>query len=123
MATQRRDCALHLEPLGERLCPSCTVIQAGTTALVLGDGADNSLRLSDSRGALSVVCDDLTSTLQGVSRLVVQTLGGNDIVNFQPDDTGGGVKTLQLDLGTGDDVADLSFTRPPPPAARTAGCP
>src|SRR5262245_31825042 len=117
---------LTLQAFEPRDCPACTVAQAGTTLYVLGDNTANTVVISDSgpaRGPNGSTPAELTVTADGqitdipnsnITRVVVQTLGGDDSVTYQPGALGGtqAVQSLVLDLGGGNDTALLTVARP-----------
>src|SRR5262249_27237116 len=124
--TTRSRTRLTLQAFEPRDCPACTVVQAGTILYILGDNTANTVVISDSGPArgptepppaeLTVAADGQTTDIPNstITRVVVQTLGGDDSVTYQPGVPNGtqAVKSLLLDLGSGNDAALLTVSRP-----------
>jgi hypothetical protein len=124
--TVRARTRLTVQAFEPRDCPACTVVQAGTTLYVLGDNTANTVVISDSgpsRGQTGLTPAELDITADGqttdipnstISRVVVQTLGGDDSVTYAPGVPNGtqAIGALVLDLGSGNDSVDATVSRP-----------
>lgn len=104
-------CQPQIEALEDRTCPSCTILRAGSTALVLGDNGANNVRIVESGGTPQITCDIAEAVGSGITRLVIKTAGGNDTVTYGKGPQA--ISSLRVDLGAGDDTAALLFQRPP----------
>lgn len=122
MRSQSPAARLGVERLESRECPACIVYKAGGTVHVLGDGAANTIVIRETGpippfipGGLSITADGVSTGFPAgsVLRLVVQTRGGDDVVTYTSSAAAGenGIASLALDLGTGDDVADVTVSR------------
>jgi len=108
----------RLENLEDRSCPSCTVVQDGSTLFITGDRAGNRIAIQQDVQGCHVTCDGgATANFSDVTLIVVQSRTGNDGVNvaygkgiYQPAD-------LDVSLGAGADTLDVStgWTEPPDP--------
>jgi hypothetical protein len=107
---------LRLESLENRACPSCTVIQDGTTLFITGDRTDNRIAIDQDAAGCHVACDGgMTMTFRDIARIAVHSNGGNDDVDvaygtgiYQPAD-------LLADLGAGHDRLTINWVQPPMP--------
>src|SRR5262249_12593138 len=115
----------HFEP---RDCPTCPVLLAGQTVRVMGDNAANTITLTDEGGKpnpasalftlpqLTVTADGETTVFpRGVAqRVLVLALGGDDSVTYHPVEIDGpqGVRSVSVNLGSGDDTAEFAISRP-----------
>src|SRR5262245_30440222 len=119
-----RTSRLAVEALEPRDCPACIVYQAGGTVHILGDAAANTVIINEVPpsplpphlpGALRITADGaLTEFAAGtVTRLDVQTRGGDDVVTYKSVVAPGkdGISSLSLSLGAGNDVADVTVMR------------
>src|SRR5262249_44126504 len=117
-----RTARLAVDRLEPRDCPACVVYQAGGTVHILGDDAANSVVMNEVgahppffAGGLTITADGATTIFPAASvlRIAVQARGGDDVVTFQSSALAGkdGVSSLSLNLGTGNDVADVNVSR------------
>jgi hypothetical protein len=117
-----RTARLNLEGMEPRDCPACVVYQAGGAVHVVGDDAANTVVISETgthppfiSGRLTITADGMSTFFPAASvrRIVVQTRGGDDVVTFTSSAAAGndGISSLSLNLGTGNDVADLTVSR------------
>ena len=101
---------LQVEQLETRFTPSC-LISGTTTLTITGDGGDNDLFILDDGDAeISVHCDGVDTTHSDVSRVIVRTGDGYDVVDYWLTDPLTTPRSLLLDLGTLDDDAELTFS-------------
>ena len=121
-----RSCSprLAVEALESRDCPACTVFQAGGTVYVLGDGTANMVIIDELPpspfpphlpGSLRINADGVVTEFptSTVKHLDVQTRGGDDVVLYKSVIAPGadGVSSLSINLGAGNDVADVTAMR------------
>jgi hypothetical protein len=105
--------ALQLESLYERIVPSVTVVQDGSTLTINGDQSANDVHITDDGTAagLTVIVDGQDYPLTGsVDTVRVLTHSGRDTVNYSvTGDYVGTTRTVEVLLGNGDDTfaADL----------------
>jgi hypothetical protein len=112
MAWQPRRYVPRLEAFDERVLPTVTVmpLTADGTLTILGDDADNVITISDTGknpASLIVEGDGQLFFVDGfVSRIQVFTFRGDDTVEYQLSSDLASHRTVQVDLGLGND----SFT-------------
>ena len=100
----------RLEAFDERTLPSVTVAPAapGSTILMItGDAAANTITISDSgqTGGLIVVGDGQTfQVTDPVTAIVVDTGDGSDSVTYNLTGTLSGLRSIDVELGRGNDV-------------------
>jgi len=108
---------LAVEVLEPRDCPACTVVQAGHTVNILGDGGANTITISEAgppttAAAMTITADGITTTYAGgtIARVYVQTRAGDDVVTYKSAVVPGreGISLLSISLGTGNDLADVT---------------
>src|SRR5262245_28361083 len=121
---------LTLDTLEDRRCPTSALILAGHTLIIRGDNTANTILIQDVGpeidtasgrpllGQVTVSIDNQGRVYPDleVTRVVVLALGGDDSVTYEPDPAGNGTESLTslvVDLGAGDDSADLTVSRPP----------
>jgi len=100
----------RLEGLENRWCPSCTVTVNGGVMRITGDGGANTVTVThDGAGNVTATCDTASGTGSNIRKILIDTKGGNDTVNLSV--TGDLTTRLDLDLnlGSGNDNADLNF--------------
>src|SRR5262245_21486826 len=123
---QSRPPRLAVEALESRDCPACTVFQAGHTVHILGDGAANTITISETvppatPATMTIIADGTTTTYAGgtISRVYIQTRAGDDVVTYKSSVVPGreGISLLSISLGTGNDLADVTDSQ----AISTAG--
>jgi hypothetical protein len=124
LASNDRHFSGFIERLEGRCCPSCTIIASGGTLLILGDDAPDTVEITDDgAGGVSVECDGVVSPFEGIQRLVVKTRGGDDSVTYQLTNDLTTPRRIQMELGDGEDFADInfnaSFQRPAPTVTLT----
>jgi hypothetical protein len=89
---------------------------SGTTPAAHAMGATVSLLGTFTSATVTVTIDAQTQVFSnGIKRVAVFALGGNDAVSYLPDPAGGGTEgltSLLVDLGAGDNVADFNVSRP-----------
>lgn len=105
-----------VEALEGRCMPACIVTEVGSTLFIVGDAANNAVVIEhDASGNGQVRCDGVVTSYSGVSRVVVQTRGGDDDFDFLATGRGIGLPlTLQVGLGAGNDsfAVDMGFLDP-----------
>jgi hypothetical protein len=101
----------RVEPLERRLCLACTIDVEDDTLSILGDAADNNVVIThDGAGNVSVVCDGEPAVLaSGIKEIIVDTGDGNDVLTLDVTGELTSKLELNLDLGAGNDSADLDF--------------
>jgi hypothetical protein len=110
MSSQSRRFIPRLVPLDERALPSVSaVIVPGTTVLqITGDETANTVRITDdaTAGVITVTGDGVTQTFAaaGVESIVVNTLGGDDVVEYDLTGALATTRLVSVDLGQGDDT-------------------
>ena len=93
------------------MCLACTIDADDDTLTIRGDDAANAVTLTlDGAGGVAVVCDgSAEQQFDGIKEIDIRTRGGDDTVTL----TATGELTekleLNLNLGQGNDVADLEF--------------
>ncbi|MFL5243048.1 MAG: hypothetical protein ACJ8FY_13150 [Gemmataceae bacterium] len=105
----------ELEALESRDCPSANIFVFGHTMVILGDSNANAVTVSDDgNGGITA---DITSPTGGASRtatgirnVAIATFGGDDTVNYTQSAARTGRLGLFVDLGAGNDTANLDFT-------------
>ncbi|HKB03655.1 MAG TPA: hypothetical protein VKD90_15635 [Gemmataceae bacterium] len=110
----RRTFVPRLEALDDRLCPAATATQIGHTLVVLGDAAaadDVAVQFTgDGTADVFGITPPQDRPFSGVTHLVVKGRGGDDRVRvFMTGNTVSQPLTIQLDLGSGDDSADVNL--------------
>jgi hypothetical protein len=94
---------LKIERLELRACPAVTVTEAGSSLRITGDADDDLIEIVDrGGGALNVNGTDYF----GIRSLMIDANGGADEVYYETDSQLS-LSKIQLNLGTGDDVAEL----------------
>jgi hypothetical protein len=101
----------RVEALESRMCLACTIAADDDTLTIRGDDAANAVTLTlDGAGGVAVVCDGGTAQqFDDIKEIDIRTRGGDDTVTLTA--TGELTKNLELNLnlGDGNDVADLKF--------------
>jgi hypothetical protein len=98
----------RLEALSDRWCPSVTVQRFGSELWVLGNGAADTVSVTDNgQGQVSVTADGRTVTRTGVKQIQVRTGAGDDVVNYTLTGPATRESRLKIDLGSGNDTATL----------------
>ena len=105
--------SLRLETLDDRVVPSCTVLQEGTTLTITGDNKSNDIQIVDDGTMVTVTCDgDPAEAFTDVTKIVVRAGNGQDVVGYDlaiadPPMGEAGVaveRTLDMKLGNGVDT-------------------
>src|SRR5262245_62163810 len=108
--SKHRRFAPRVELLEHRWCPSCTVTVHGDVMRIVGDGGVNAVTVTDDgAGNVTAACDTASATGSGIRKIIIDTKGGADTVTV---DVTGELTTrldLRLELGSGNDTADLAF--------------
>jgi len=101
----------RVEPLERRLCLACTIDVKDDTLSILGDAADNNVTIThNGAGNVTVVCDgDPAVAASGIKEIIVATGDGNDVLTLDVTGELTSKLELSLDLGAGNDAADLDF--------------
>ena len=99
-----------LRPLEDRAVPAWTIDVDDGIMRITGDNEANALTVThDGAGNVTAVCDGTTATGEDIERIVIDLRGGADTVVLN----GTGELTeelaLVLNLGAGNDTADLNF--------------
>jgi hypothetical protein len=109
-----------LEALEDRLVPALILRETNEGILIKGDSGNNQIKITDAgtgrRGAITVTCDDKTLTSQGpITAIRVKGLDGDDFVTYSLSRTltSGQSRKISIDLGNGNDVAQLSVSGVP----------
>jgi len=98
-----------LESLDARVLLSVTIQANGPQIQVSGDNAADVVSVTDNgQGRVSVTANGRTSTFGGISEIDVQTGGGNDNVSYQLTGSTTSQHRFKIDLGSGDDTADVT---------------
>ena len=104
---------LELQPLEDRWCPSCNLPDpatfAGGVLTINGDDLPNRVLITDDGGGnIAVSCDNEQEQVVfgGVSKVVLNTGGGDDAVNYDHPGLGAG-EQIEIDLGPGNDGAQI----------------
>lgn len=95
----------NLESLENRCCPSVSVVRVFNTLIVQGDGADNTVTITDQgNGAISASITgssgNAANSGANIRNVVVYTRGGNDTVNYQLTAAKTASLNLAIDLGS-----------------------
>jgi hypothetical protein len=96
--------------LDDRCLPTVTAgIVPGTTILqITGDDTANTVQITDdaSTGVITVTGDGVTQTFAaaGVESIVVNTFGGDDVVEYDLTGPQSTTRLVTVDLGNGDDT-------------------
>lgn len=94
-----------LEQLERRHCLAAAVFELGSSLIIAGDAGDDFVEIVDNGGGtLSVNGVDYS----GIDRVLINTQGGADLVLYETEGEVS-ISSLQLNLGSGDDVADLDY--------------
>jgi hypothetical protein len=110
MVRQPRRFVPRLEPFDERALPSVTIdLFPDGTLQIVGDDANNVISISDSgkpdAGSVIVQADGGFYVADGpVTRIRVVTLGGDDTVDYQLSSDVTSNRTVQVELGLGNDA-------------------
>lgn len=101
----------RLETLDNRWCPSCTITVDDGTLTITGDDEANTLTVThDGAGTVTVVCDGgETVTEEDIERIVIDTGDGDDSLTFDVTAELTEALEVEVDLGAGNDTADLDF--------------
>lgn len=103
--------ALRLELLNDRVVPSVTVVQTGSTLYLTGDQSDDTVRIQDDGTDTGLLLNGTAIELtEPVTRIVVDTRGGNDTVSYTLADGLTSInREVNVFLGNGSDTftADL----------------
>ena len=101
----------RVEGLEGRLCLACTIDVDDDTLTIRGDDAANAVTLTlDGAGGVAVVCDGAAQQqFDGIQEINLRTRGGDDTVNLLATGELTQKLELELNLGDGNDVADLKF--------------
>src|SRR5262245_28289256 len=103
---------LRLETLDDRIVPSCTVLQEGTTLTITGENGNNDIQIVDDGTTVTVTCDgDPAEEFTDVTEIVVRAGNGQDVVGYDltipegtDEDPAVAVeRTLDVKLGNGID--------------------
>jgi len=100
----------RLESLENRWCPSCTVSVNGGVMRIIGDSGANAVTVThDGAGNVTATCDSAAGSGSNIKKIIIDTKGGDDTVNLSV--TGNLTTRLDLDLnlGAGNDTANLKF--------------
>jgi hypothetical protein len=103
----------RLEVLEDRSCPAVFIVTFGGTMFVVGDNAANGVTITDQGdGNVEAVITSPSNTAEreasNINSIVVLTGGGGDTVDYQLDNPVTRAKALSVDLGGGDDTANLN---------------
>ncbi|HSQ54608.1 MAG TPA: hypothetical protein VLM40_02600, partial [Gemmata sp.] len=107
MHTSFRSVGLRLESLSDRVVPSCTWTQNGTTLTITGDQTANVVDIVDDGTTLTVTCDGQNVPINGnVTDLKISLGSGNDQVTYtlQGALAANAVRNLDVHLGNGNDT-------------------
>ena len=101
----------RVEALERRLCLACTIDADDDTLTIRGDDAANAVTLTlDGAGHVAVVCDGAAEEqFDGIKAIDIRTRGGDDSVTLLATGELTEKLELNLNLGNGNDVADLEF--------------
>jgi hypothetical protein len=125
MARQPRRFVPRLEAFDDRTLPSVTVmpLTADGTLTILGDDATNVISISDTGkdpGSLIVEADGQFHFIDGfVNRIQVFTFDGDDTVVYQLSSDLASHRTVQVDLGLGNDSFTANLSNPNPLITQT----
>ena len=73
----------RLEQLGDRITPSCTVVDNGGLLTITGDNHANDIQITDDGTTVTVTCDGGTSQdFTDVTKIVVNAGNGSDTVGY-----------------------------------------
>src|SRR5262245_48931065 len=103
----------RLEVLEGRSCPAVAIVTFAGTMFVLGDSAANDVTITDQgdgnvEAVITSPSNTATREASNITNIVVLAGGGNDTVDYQLDNAVTRAKTLLVDLGSGNDVANLN---------------
>jgi hypothetical protein len=94
-----------VEPLERRYCLTTAIFEFGSSLIIAGDAGDDLIEIVDNGGG--------TLNVNGVAhseidRVLINTRGGADRVSYKTEGEVS-ISYLLLNLGSGDDVADLDY--------------
>jgi hypothetical protein len=99
----------RLEALEARCCPSTATVQ-GSTLYIIGDNLNNVVTITDNgNGQITGSIDGQVTTGLGITKVVVNTKGGDDTLNYTLANQLVTPLTLKIDMGNGYNQANLSF--------------
>jgi hypothetical protein len=100
--------APRLEVLEDRCLPSCTTQVSGGVLTILGDARANDIRITDNgtngAGSLTVQCDGVVRSFNGIAKIVVNSREGADHVEYRLTGDLTVSREIDVNLGAGDDV-------------------
>src|SRR5437899_9350407 len=96
------------EALEHRCCPSANIVTLGHTMFVIGDAAANTVTIQDDghgnvTASITSPTGTASATKSGINAILVDTRGGDDVINYAL--TGDVVQRMALAIyaGTGND--------------------
>ena len=107
---------LTLERLDARDLPSATISQAGAHLLITGDDSANAVVVRDDghghiTASITSGGSTITTKAAGVSKVVINTLGGDDSLDYRLTGNLLVAEELDVDLGAGNDRAYIDLYR------------
>jgi hypothetical protein len=103
----------QLEQLDDRLVPSCTWAEEGTTLTITGNSTANDIQITDDGTTLTITCDgEDVPVSDGITDVVVLAGNGNDTVTYDltTDGAAAVTRSLFVKLGNGWDTFDGTVT-------------
>jgi hypothetical protein len=94
-----------LEQLERRYCLATAVFELGSSLIIAGDAGDDLIEIVDNGGG---TLDVNGVAYSDIDRVVINTQGGADRVSYETEGEVS-ISSLLLNLGWGDDVADLDY--------------
>jgi hypothetical protein len=114
---QKKRFVPQCEPLEYRWCPSAYIQEVGHTLIVHGDthASDSIVVTDDGKGDVSATISNakgnsVSGAGSGIDHIKVETLNGNDSVNYSLSAALGQNEWLEIQLGKGNDQVTLDAT-------------
>lgn len=113
MAATKKTFKPTCEALEDRITPYAS-LSGGILTVTENNAANNVLiRQNDAANKLTVICDNYTQDFasSAVTQVRINTLGGNDTINYQLLDEFSKAKDIRIDAGFGSDTVAVDFSK------------